>query len=49
MNIVFWVLVALVAFLVWCGLSYTFKSIGKWWIDEINKVKQDMNDEEGEE
>lgn len=49
MNIVFWIIVFVVAFLVWCCLANAFKFIGKWWKDMMENVKNNINDTEDHE
>ena len=48
MNIVFWVLVVLVAFAFWYLMCGQFKLIGFKATDMFNKVKKNISDDEVE-
>lgn len=45
MNVVFWLLILLVAIAVWWLLSPLFGEIGKWFKNESEDLKTELNDE----
>jgi len=48
MNIVFWLLVVIVLFLVWLCLSFAFKGIGSIGMKLYNDAKEEIVGEEPE-
>lgn len=44
MNIVFWALVVILAFLVWLGLSSCFWNIGEFFSDLWNEAREAMEE-----
>lgn len=43
MNWVFWFLVMLAAFMLWCAVSPLFYNIGSSTKNEANAIKEDLN------
>ena len=48
MNIVFWILVALVVLALWVVLSFAFKAIGSFMISAKDTVKNNIEDSDKE-
>ena len=49
MNFVFWFSIILILALFWWGLSGIFKRIGNSAYDELDRLKDDMGDDEESE
>lgn len=45
MNIVFWLIVVVIAVLMWFCFSSAFKSIGKFGLTLYNNIKDEITDE----
>ena len=46
MNIVFWLIVVFVLFMVWLLCSYEFKAIGEFWMRLFSDAKEQMKDDD---
>lgn len=49
MNVVFWLYVVLILFVVWICLSSIFKSIGGIVTDKFEDIKKELSDESSDE
>ena len=49
MNFVFWLLVIVAAFLIWCCLAFAFKGFGKFWLRLFKDVSDAMKDDNTKE